>query len=304
MSAIAEAIFSGRSQLPVCLWKENPNGLVSLLDLMLPFHAENFCSLFAYIGQLEQIVSLEPHDVANADLLVHLDVSVFMPVSFTCAELDLKESLKFVRRLNNSFKSRTTVGEVLYGLKHLRELIQSEMQEHLFFHLQSCKRIYYESERPVGDSVYDAFPSARFDLKEGARCLAFGRNVAAGFHLMRAAEVGMRELGRDRRIQFALDQVIEFREWGQIIGQLETATKVIQQWPASSSREKAHKFYNSALVELRSFNDGWRRHLAHVRPSPEMHDDDAIALWGHVSRFLVTLASRISEGKLGSDVWI
>ena len=55
------------------------------------------------------------------------------------------------------------------------------------------------------------------------------------------------------------------------------------------------------LADLRSFNDGWRRHMAHPRPDLELHDDEALALealalYGHVSRFLKKVATKISEG--------
>ena len=63
---------------------------------------------------------------------------------------------------------------------------------------------YYKAERPFGDAVFDAFPSARFDIPEAGTCLAVGCNVAAAFHLMRVAEVGMRELGKDRPIPYVL----------------------------------------------------------------------------------------------------
>jgi hypothetical protein len=112
---------------------------------------------------------------------------------------------------------------------------------------------------------------------------------------MRVAEVGMRELGKDRQILYALDKVIEFQEWGRLIRQLEDAVKAIQQWPNSHLEEDAHKLYNGALVELPAFNDGWRRHAAHVRPVPEIKNDEAPALWGHVSRFMNKPATRIGE---------
>jgi hypothetical protein len=36
---------------------------------------------------------------------------------------------------------------------------------------------YYKAERPFGDAVFDAFPSARFDIPEAGTCLAVGCNV-------------------------------------------------------------------------------------------------------------------------------
>jgi hypothetical protein len=121
---------------------------------------------------------------------------------------------------------------------------------------------------------------------------------------MRAAEVGLWALGKDREVPLAQSGKIEFAEWGAIIGELETAIKAIQQWPNSATKEDAHKFYNSAVVEIRAFNDGWRRHSAHARPHmPKMEPDEAIALWGHVYRFMNKLAPKIGERYRTPLVW-
>jgi len=89
-----------------------------------------------------------------------------------------------------------------------------------------------------------------------------------------------------------------------IIGQLEPAIIAIQRWPNSATKEDAHKFYNSSIVEIRAFNDGWRRHIAHVRPfQPPMANDEARALWGHVDRFLSMLATKFGEGRYTNLIW-
>ena len=212
---------------------------------------------------------------------------------------DLRETSNLLNGLVRDWSEGVDVkwGQIRFSLDSLYRVMMSELEKRAFFVLAPSMKDYYNLERPLGDDVYNAFPDARFDLTEAGTCLALRCNVAAGFHLMRAVEVGMRELGRDRQIPYALSGDIEFREWGQIIRQLEDALKAIQQWPNSHVKDEAHKFYNTAVAELRSFNDGWRRHGAHVRPSPEMHDDEAMALWGHVSRFLRKLATKIGHGK-------
>jgi len=165
-------------------------------------------------------------------------------------------------------------------------------------------RKYVNQERPFGEDVAKAFPSSANDLYEAGNCLAVECHTAAAFHLMRAAEVALWELGRDRQIPLAQSCKIEFSEWGKIIGELEDAVMAIQQWPNSSTKEDAHKFYNAAVVEIRAFNDGWRRHSAHARPHmPKMETDEALALWGHVFRFMNKLASRIGEGNYTPIIW-
>jgi hypothetical protein len=121
---------------------------------------------------------------------------------------------------------------------------------------------------------------------------------------MRAAEIGLWELGKDRQIPLAKSNKIEFSEWGPIIGELESAIKAITQWQNSPSKEDAHKFYNSLLVEIRAFNDGWRRHIAHVRRSQvPLTDDETRALCGHVERFFKHLATKVSEGNYTPIIW-
>src|SRR5258708_19689687 len=47
-----------------------------------------------------------------------------------------------------------------------------------------------------GEAVTDAFPSAITDIEEAGKCLAFDRNAACIFHLMRVMEVGLKALGQ------------------------------------------------------------------------------------------------------------
>ena len=121
---------------------------------------------------------------------------------------------------------------------------------------------------------------------------------------MRAAEIGLWELGKDRQIPLAQSGKIESSQWGAIIGELEKAIEGITQWPNSPSKEDAHRFYNPLLVDIRAFNDGWRRHLAHVRKFQlPLAEVEALALCGHVERFLKSMATKISEGNHTPIIW-
>ena len=182
--------------------------------------------------------------------------------------------------------------------------VMKSVQKYHFFQIEQKVGHLVDRDIPFGLDVELAFPSIGTDLIDAGNCIAANLNVAAAFHLMRVAEVGLWELGRDRQIPLAQTGKIEFTEWGLIIGELQTAVQAIQQWPNSRAKEDAHRFYNSSLVEIRAFNDGWRRHAVHPRPfQPRMQTDEAVALWGHVERFMKTLASKIGEGKYTPLVW-
>ena|ERR1700694_1197869 len=279
--------------------------LLSEWELMAKFNAGNCCTLFSALGERMQLAaSLEPRQRIEQAWINNTKIAVLMPAGMMAAELELMESLAMIKRLFEDWEKNITAEEFRYGLYHLSRLIESEMRKRLCFGIPEHLSKYANNERPCGDLVYEAFPSSRMDLQEAGSCLACGLNNASAFHLMRASEIGLWELGRDRQIPLSKGPGLEFSEWGKIIKELEDAVKAIQQWPNCPSKEDAHKFYNTALVDIRAFNDGWRRHTAHVRlHQPPMSDEDAIALWSHVSRFLGTLATKIAEGKYTELIW-
>ena len=274
---------------------------------MRKFDATNISAVFAQLAQLAQIASTSPKDENVPLEFLRNNIAVFvLQALLVCAELNLTESLAAGRRLEKDVNGDAPVSnqELLWKLDNLRLLMESEMEKQLYFRVEKHLTQHVSAKAAFGAGVERAFPSIESDLEEAGNCLAFGCNIAAAFHLMRVAEVGLWELGRDRQIPLATAGKIEYAEWGHIIRELEEAAKAIQSWPNSLSKDDAHRFYNYSLVEIRAFNDGWRRHAAHARPNmPPMSPEEALALWSHVERFMKVLAGKISEGKYTSLVW-
>jgi hypothetical protein len=289
--------------LPVCLWRENPNRLVSLWSLMQKFEADMCCGVIAAIMEREQAASTSPPRSNVPGPWIDRMKTALVGIKLVAVDAGLVETAAFVDRIHRDFGSSISVEKFMYSLSHLRELMESEMKKQLFLSVPQPLAHLYEQEKPMGDSVYSNFASARLDISEAGSCLACGRNNAAMHHLMLAVEVGLRELGKDRQIPSAISGSIDFKQWGQIIKELEISVAAIQQWPNSEAKDDAHKFYNSTLSELRAFNDGWRRHLAHAR-SHKFADTEALALWEHVERFFTGLSSKISEGNYTLPVWM
>jgi len=280
------------------------SGLVSLWEIMQKFDADMCCGLIARISQQEQVCSTsEPRSLVPRGWIDRAQGGLLMGVKLLAVSAGLIETAAFTDRINKSFDSKVSVEEFMFSMAHLRELMESEMKKQLFLSIPLSLAALYENNSPMGGSVYGGFPSARIDISEAGSCLACGRNNAAMHHLMLATEVGLRELGKDRQIPFALSGDIDFKQWGQIIGQIEEAVKAIQQWKNSDVKDEAHMFYNALLPELRTFNDGYRRHLAHARDHG-FGDSDALALWDHVSRFFRLLSGKISEGSYTPLVWV
>lgn len=292
--------------MQVLLWSERR--LLSLWGIMKDFRA---CQ-FWWMSQ--ELLRLETELTGPADKFWVYDLRVRMEyVGDQCKSMGLKFTdismvpycniASELQRFQIVSECRIDVENIKGQIKALRKNIELELDKRKFTLVAEEKTQYFEQDQLFGKDVYDKFPSTRFDLKEAGNCLACALNTAAGFHLMRAAEIGLRELGKDRQIPSVSN--IENMQWGEIIRELEDEVKKIQQWPNSPAKEEAHKFYNRALVEIRAFNDGWRRHLAHVRQSQiPLDDTEAIALAGHIERFLKLLATKLAEGQYTAIQWI
>lgn len=197
--------------------------------------------------------------------------------------------------------------EIQNTLESIRKYVEAELQLRTFLYIPSPDDQKIRQTRPFGNRVYDAFPSARRDLSNAGTAFAVELYTGCVFHLMRSAEFGLRALALDRRVKtltkagkaFPLD----LATWEDILRELDIEAAKIAQWPKPKGqiRSQATQFYGTAVEEIRGFKDAWRNHVMHTRG--HYIREDAIQLTTHVRRFLVTLASRISEQERTPYVW-
>jgi hypothetical protein len=282
------------------------SGLASLLDLMEALHPILAAGPFSALARAEQEASTHFwFQIVPQQTKENLDLFVLMPVMVLSDQTGLIEPGNMAARLKGRFSSTVRFGELRVSLAELRNVLLADLGKRILFIAPQDRLSFRDNDRLFGDAVYEAFPSARADLREAGNCWLFGRNNAVAYHLMNACEFGLRALARDRNVELTFRDSplpLELAQWGQIIDGLERKVDAIKRWQASSTREEALVFYNNALREVRSFNDGVRRHLAHGR-GHRYEDDETLALVGHVRRFLQTLATKISEDGATPEVW-
>lgn len=166
---------------------------------------------------------------------------------------------------------------------------------------------YIDNDTLFGEQVHAAFPDSCKDICEAGNCLAAGCGTACVFHLMRAAEFTLRSLARDRQIAFS-DKPLEEKEWGQILTALEAALRDLRNesaktWSDPSFRDSQIRFYNEVIQEFRTFNEAWRRHLAHADIHAFYEPEDAAHVMRHVSKFMSKLATKISQQAVTPKFW-
>jgi|CZKZ01.1.fsa_nt_gi hypothetical protein len=160
----------------------------------------------------------------------------------------------------------------------------------------------------LGSKTITAFPSSEGDFIEAGNCLAAECNTAAVFHLMRAAEVGLRALATDRNAPFT-NKPIDQQEWGTILQFLDGCIRDMRQEPSADWADPGMKdvqirFYSEIVAELRQFNEAWRRHLSHAREDGIYDRDYANSVFKHVRLFMQKLGERVSENNVTSKCWV
>jgi len=165
-----------------------------------------------------------------------------------------------------------------------------------------------DNDKPFGDRVYDAFPSARKEITEAYNCLAAECATAAVFHLMRAAEMGLRALAFDRAVKIfpnkrtMVELPLELASWDQVIKELEEAELAIEGYPKTLARQQQFDFYHGANMQFRAFKNVFRNSLMHTRDSFDR--DEATSVSHKVGEFMQVLASKIREGEQTPTIWI
>src|SRR5260370_39367810 len=104
---------------------------------------------------------------------------------------------------------------------------------------------------PFGEAVYDVIPTARQDIRDAGNCLAFELHTACVFHLMRAAEHGLRTLARRLRVVVFHNKrpsALEEAEWNKIIDAVKVKVDKSRRI-SSQPRKRAHVKRYSDLAD-------------------------------------------------------
>jgi hypothetical protein len=141
--------------------------------------------------------------------------------------------------------------------------------------------------------VLKKFKSARPDAERAVDCWALDHSNASIFHFMRAAEIGLRALARERRVLLPKNKPLEWGQWGEIIREARKKVDEIRQKPPGPAKEAALSFYNGALSHMEGFADKYRNQVMHVRKDYNEHD--AASAMMHVREFLTGLGAKMDE---------
>lgn len=189
-------------------------------------------------------------------------------------------------------------------LLELEKHLENDLDGICFEPIPKDRLQYYDTT--FGSEVDKAFSSARYDVREANICYALGRSTACVFHCMRAAEIALRALCRDRALQFPKGGGIAKQEWGVLVKALDSEnTRLVNlpatTWASSEVRDAQLAFYAEAVSIFRGLNEQWRKRVSHSKG--DYDDIQAGSIRLRTEEFLGFLAPRISERKKPTGIW-
>jgi hypothetical protein len=186
-----------------------------------------------------------------------------------------------------------TYSDVNRQLCHLRQVVYRALQKmHLYRYPEDKAKILINVDNDW-EVPFAKFGSAKPEISAGIDCWALGHPTASIFHLMRAAEIGLRALARERQVALPRNKPLEWGQWGEIIRETRRKVDEIRQKPAGATKDAALTFYDGALAHMEGFADKYRNQVMHVRKRYE--DYDATSAMMHVREFLTVLGAKTDE---------
>lgn len=284
-----------------------PGRLWSLLDLMRELPLTELIGLDV---NLAGAIARYDHAQANGQIGeagAQATAEIFRQFEMLGAQPDFApEAHHLLSIARAGLTAETKVGKTVAWLTSIHEVFRSELSKKGCFLLEKEEMAFVNQPALFGETVAAAFPSAAMDIREMGNCFAAGRYNAAAYHCVQAAEVSLRELARDRRVDpmdWRKPTPLENAQWGHLLGAVRSKIDKIRGWDDGPVKDAASKFYENALLDLGGLNDGWRRHLAHAR-SHEYERDDVIGLMAHTRRVMQSLARRIGERRpVTPEIW-
>lgn len=298
---------------PSCSICERASRLVNLWDILNHFDASSLGYMLSRLGNLEAAYQTQKWDGHGA-VLASVDSqtldstkALLGSLSFFFKRHDMPRCLQYAdQSAYHISRLGTDVSTMASQLYNLKVLLIKDLQEQKFLRVADDRFSYIDTNELFGDAVKKAFPSSTQDVKEASNCLGIECNTAAVFHLMRAAEIALRVLALDRGVSYP-NSSVDDQQCGVLIVSLDTKLKDLRAadkklWPSESIKSEQIRFYHAASIELRSFNEAWRKHVAHAGYFYDR--DEAVSIFNHVRKFMQILAPKISEVSVTPEYWI
>jgi hypothetical protein len=229
-------------------------------------------------------------ELNNLNALLVAGNGVFGGLLGYCMTLEMDKSVARINHLKQqlSISNYVPTFAIIHNeLMALENSIWGELGERKFTFIPPAKSGFFNQGRLFGNHVYDAFPDARVEITAAGNCIASDLNTAAVFHLMRAAECGLRHLAK--KIHIKIKHELVLADWGEILRGIESKLKVLELKKRTKTNERNIIFYSGLLSDLKGFKHVWRNRVMHARAHYD--SGDALRVFERVKNFMHLLAT-------------
>jgi hypothetical protein len=224
-------------------------------------------------------------------------------ITRVCRQMSLPSAENRLQRIFGQLNGSTSYEVMHLELAVLKQSIEDDIQYERFYHYPHALGALVLRVQADWAPTFQSFPSGQVktEVDAGVDCYALGQPTAAIFHFMRVAEFGLRALARERRVRLPRNKPIEWGMWAEIINQIETAKKKIEQKRAGPKKDSALDFYSGAIAHFNGFKDQYRNNVMHVRKAYEPFEAE-IAM-RQVRDFMNKLSAKVGETTRGQIKW-
>ena len=150
----------------------------------------------------------------------------------------------------------TQLSRIQDMVHHLSSVIHSELDEELFFYMESCKVEYFHPLWLVDTQFYKIFPRAHDEIQTAGRCYAYGEPTACVFHLMRVIDAGLRSVAASLAVSY------DARNWSGIGQKIQS--KMEEKYSTKTDDwKRSEPFYASILTDIQAISRGHRNPVLH-----------------------------------------
>jgi hypothetical protein len=246
---------------------ENPQrlyGLVSLWQIMKPFHAQLFILMDAISGNLNfkgKLLTIKadkenPWDDENE----RANFNKLLPLwEDACIDLGLTASVATIRKLGKVLARGTNLENELYPLgDELQNRLIDEMNGKFFFSLTVEEAEHYNNPRKGWEKIIDRFPDVINDVEEMRKCFALSRYPGAVFHSLHVIEAGLLELGT------FMDAKDPHSGWTAVSNRLDAI--VGKKYDQRNDFEKQNfPFLEQVQATVEGLKNAWRNKISHAQ---------------------------------------
>jgi hypothetical protein len=186
-----------------------------------------------------------------------------------CKALGLADAEKTLTRVRRAVATGKLDASRLIGeAMRAHDALVDDIDKRTYIYIPPELGKYVDQDALFGPLVAKKFPGLRTDIRAAANCVALDLGTAAVFHLMRAAEHGLRAVARKLSVKLTHKgrrQPIEYADWGTVINGIRSKINSLRALSAGPVRQRSLDFYSDIADQREYMKDIWRNTISHTR---------------------------------------